>query len=550
MRSTLLYGGRIYTVDPRQPQAEAVVVHGTDIVHVGSLDQAAAYVDASTERLDLRGGLCLPGFIDAHDHLAMGAVSKLGVNLSGVTGTQDVLDVVRRYVAETPGTSVLRGHGWYPASFDTRSPRREWLDAITGERPMVVASADMHDTWFNTAAMRQAGINASTPDPDPGSQYFVRDDDGTPTGHAVEGAGFLVHLANGTLSLETIRDSQALTLDRAPSWGITAYFEAGVLAGPSSASSEPVYADLIDRDRAGALGLRIAGSVFTRETGDDPGEIARELADWSAGMRSEHVSFGHCKMWSDGTLFSGGAELLEPSCAGTRGEMTFTREQVEEQIAAVQALGFDMHIHVDADGSTRTVLDALEAARRRPGSSGRRHTIAHNTLVHPHDIPRFAELGVIANGTPLWGTDYNGQYLDIYTELLGAERCEERLFPYGDLVRSGAVVTWGADMPGVDIDEIPPLLQLETLVTRQRPGRRDDRPLVPRQRIGLAQALRGYTIDAAYQLRMENLVGSLEVGKRADLVVLAEDLFAIDPYEIHGVPVVLTMMDGAITHRS
>lgn len=157
-------------------------------------------------------------------------------------------------------------------------------------------------------------------------------------------------------------------------------------------------------------------------------------------------------------------------------------------------------------------------------------------------------MGIIANCTPLWGTDYNGQYIDIYTGLLGADRVEERLLPYGDLVRSGAVVTYGSDIPGVDIPEIPPLLQIEALVTRQRPGYPDDLPLVPRQRIGLHDALRGYTANGAYQLRLEDRTGMLKSGLAADLTVLGADLFRVAPEDIHAVPVVLTMMDGRITH--
>lgn len=219
-------------------------------------------------------------------------------------------------------------------------------------------------------------------------------------------------------------------------------------------------------------------------------------------------------------------------------------------IDAVQAAGFDMHIHVDADGSARIVLDAYENVLRRRGRDGTRRVIAHNSMVDPVDIPRYAQMGIIANCTPLWGTDYNGQYRDIYTSMLGADRVEERLFPYGDLVRSGATVTYGSDIPGVDIDEGPPLIQIEALLTRKRPGYPDDLPLVARQRIGLHDALRGYTADGAYQLRLEDRAGTLRTGMAADLTVLGADLFRVDPAEIHSVPVILTMMDGRITHAA
>lgn len=547
----LIANGAIWTGDPATPWAQAVVVKGTDLVHVGTLDGAHAYLDGATEMIDLDGGMCLPGFIDSHNHLASMALSKLGVNLSGVVGRDAVLAKIAAWVAAEPLDAPLRGHGWMPDSFEDGSPRREWLDEITGDRPMYLFSADAHDSWFNTAAMNAANIGPHTPDPDPGSQYWVRDADGTPTGHAVEGAATIrIIVAQGLFSVANVRAAQGLTLQPAPSWGMTAYFEAGTIVGPTSEDSRWVYEDLIEQDARGALPLRVQGSYWTRSPSDDPGAIAEGLTRWNAELRSTHVGVTTCKLWADGTFMSGGALLLSPCCGHAHddlGAMTFSPEQIEAQIVAVQSAGFDMHIHVDADGSARVVLDAYEAARTATGATGRRHTLAHNSMVDPSDIPRYAAMGVIANCTPLWGTDYNGQYLDIYTNLLGAQRVEERLFPYGDLVRSGATVTYGSDIPGVDIPEIPPLIQIEALVTRKRPGHPDDLPLVARQRIGLHDALRGYTRNGAYQLGLEDRIGTLTAGKAADLTVLGADLFRTAPDDIHSVPVVLTMMDGAIT---
>lgn len=538
-------------MDPSHPWAQSVVVQDDRISYVGDEAGARLHAPANAEVIDLRGGMLLPGFIDAHDHLATMAVGKLGVCLAGITGKDAILDAIRAYVHANPGLAVYRGFGWYPGSFAEQSPRREWLDAITGDVPMVINSADTHDLWCNSAALRSAGIDASTPDPEP-SQYYVRDPDGTPTGHAVEGAACIPILdAVGTFTVQTFRQAQALTLDRAPSYGMTGYFEAGALAGPTNASSEPVYADFIERDLAGQLNLRVAGTVWTRSQSDDPHEITAQLIDWHDRLASPHVGIAHCKLWADGTLFSGGSLLLQPTCGphGSVGQMTFDVDHIAAQVMSVQQAGFDMHIHVDGDGSARAVLDAIEHVQQQIGRGSSRHAIAHNTLVDPIDLPRYAHLGVLANCTPLWGTDYHGQYRRIYTDLLGADRVAERLFPYGDLVRSGAVVTYGADLPGVDVDEVPPLLQIESLLTRQRPGFPDDEPLGLRQRIGLHDALRGYTVNGAYQLRMEDQVGSIEVGKQADLVALGADLFQVSMHEVHQVPVTLTMMGGRITHR-
>jgi predicted amidohydrolase YtcJ len=552
--SYLLTNGPIWTGDSSQPWAQAVVVRGRDLVHVGTRDGADDFIDATTELIDLDGRMCLPGFIDAHNHLASMAVSKLGVNVAGIVGRDAVLAKIREWVAAQSADAPLRGHAWMPDSFEERSPRREWLDEITGDRPMYLFSADAHDSWFNTAAMRAAGIGPDTPDPDPGAQYYVRDPDGTPTGHAVEGAATIpILVAQNLFSVANIRASQELTLQPAPSWGMTAYFEAGTIVGETSEDSRWVFEDLIAQDEAGTLPVRVAGSYWTRTPTDDPKAIAEGLARWHRELRSDHVQINTCKLWADGTFMSGGALLLKPCCGHSPhdlGTMTFPPENIQAQIEAVQAVGCDMHIHIDGDGSARVVLDAYARALgdRDYWDFRPRHVLAHNSMVDPTDINRYAAMGIIANCTPLWGTDYNGQYREIYTNLLGADRVEERLFPYGDLVRSGATVTYGSDIPGVDIPEIPPLIQIEALVTRTRPGHPGEAPLVARQRIGLHDALRGYTANGAYQLRLDNRTGTLAIGKAADLTVLGADLFRVDPHDIHAVPVLLTMMDGRITH--
>ena len=544
--------GAICTMDPAQPWAQSIVVRDGVIVHVGPEEWATDHTDTSTEVIDLAGGICLPGFIDAHDHFATTAITKMGVNLSGIIGREAVLAAIRHHVEEQGDGGLLRGYAWMPDSFAEGGPRREWLDSITGDRPMVLFSADSHDLWFNSAAMRAAGVSAATPDPEPGSQYFKRDPDGTPTGWALEGAQLLITVPLGVYEAAAVRASQELTITPAPSRGITTYMDAGAIVGLLSRDAEPIYADLIARDQAGTLPIRIVGTTWTRYATDDPHAIAAELVDWNQRLTSEHVQISVCKMWSDGVMMSGGALLLEPFAndPSSLGRMTIPFQQIVDVTKAVQQAGFDMHIHVDGDGSVRTVLDALAEVQARIGRGSARHTIAHNSMVSPADLPRYAAMGVLANCTPMWGTDYNGQYLDIYRDLLGEERMNERLFPYGDLVRSGATVTYGADIPGVDLAEVPPLMQLEAAVTRRRPGYPDDRPLVERQRVSLYDALRAYTVNAAYQLRLEDRIGSLTVGRRADLVVLAEDPFRVPVTEIHAVPVRLTMMDGRVTFRA
>ena len=549
----LIHGGPIWTGDARQPWAQALVVRGTDIAYVGPLAGAEAHLEEGAERYDLAGRMCMPGFVEAHNHLAMMAISKVGCDLSGIDDVAGIQRALADWIAANPEATVVRGHGWMPATFPDGHPRRELLDAVTGDLPALIYSADIHDAWVNTRALELCGITADTPDPDPGKQYWVRDPDGSPAGHIVEGAPTIImSVTLGVFAPESLREAQRLTLDPAPSWGITSYMEAGIFVGPRGADAEPVYADLVARDLRGELDVRIVGTHWTRFEADDPDEQIAVLRGWRERLRSPHVSVEILKIYVDGTFMSGGSRALEPLCGASAvfgcGHSTLSPAHTERLIETAHLAGFPVHIHIDGDGSARDVLDAFERIFARHGRGTLRHTIAHNTIVHPDDIPRYAALGLIANCTPLWGTDYNGQYAAIYEDALGADRVEERLFPYGDLVRSGAIVTYGSDIPGVTIPEIPPLIQIGALLTRKRPGHPDDRPLVPRQRIGLHDALRGYTLNGAHQIMLDDRIGTLAAGKAADLIVLGRDLFLVDPEDVHAVPIELTMMDGRITH--
>lgn len=543
-------GGLVYTVDSANPKAESVAVRGNQIVFVGSAKDVGRWQGPKTRIVDLKGGMLMPGFIDSHNHLATLGVTKLGINISGIAGKDKVIKAIREWVAKQPPKAVLRGFGWaLHDTFGEDSPRREWLDEATGDRPMYLMSADMHETWFNTAAMKVAGLSASTPDPDPGKQYYTRDKDGTPSGLAVEGAAFPVLIAMGMTSQKTIHESQQLTIDGAPAMGLTTYLDCGFLLSPKNGDQVWVMEDLVKRDKAGKLPLRVVATVYTRSPNDGPQAIVDELVDWNKRFKTEHVRVGALKMWTDGTFIGGSAKLLEPFADGSKGgEMFFTQKQVEAQIEAAQKAGFDTHIHTDGDTTVRIVLNAFENVQKRLGQQGQRHTMAHTSLVHPTDLPRFKKLGIIANGTPLWATDYNGVDYNRYQRKLGAKRFEEELMPYGDLMHSGATFTIGADLGGVDIPESAPLLHLEAAVTRQRPGHPNDNIMVARQRMSIEEAIKAYTINGAYQLRMEDQVGSIKVGKKADLVFLEKDMFKIPVHTIHSIKIMQTMMDGKVTH--
>jgi predicted amidohydrolase YtcJ len=536
-------------MDDRRPWAESVVVHDELIAFVGSDDDARAHLRDGTEEIDLEGGFLMPGFIDGHDHFIGGALSKLGVSIENLHGKEAVLEKIRQYAESHPHKDVIRGHGWTQFTFDGEQPHRTWLDTVTDVRPAFLHSYEVHDVWANTAAFVAAGIDATTPDPNPPTSFFFRDTDGFPAGTCCEGSWVNLAIELGMYSMDSIREAMDLTMTPAPSRGITSYFDAGTLLSSRSIERE-VYADLVRLDEAGQLPVRIVGSSgFVRDGNKSPERIVESARQLQADVSSPNISITTVKVFLDGVGPAHTASMLEPYLDEPHTGGWLTPPDHALRIAeAANAAGFDTHIHACGDAAVRAGLDAFEHVRTVRPDLTPRNTVCHLEFCHPDDVPRFAQLGVTANGTPLWGTDYLGEFVDAYPKLVGEHRFRRDYLPYSSILRTGALMTFGADVPGVGVDEIAPLVQIEAAVTRRRPGRPDDRPAGGHEQIALSDALRCYTINGAKALRLETITGSIEIGKRADLVHLGRNPYAIPHHEIHAIPIVRTMFGGRFTH--
>jgi predicted amidohydrolase YtcJ len=550
MPSHWFRNGTIYTLDARQPWAASLVVHDGVIAYVGDDDGAYAARLDNTVEIDLEGGFLMPGFIDGHDHLIGGALSKVGVSLEGLEGKDAVLAAIARYAREHPHSDVIRGHGWTPFTFgEGQQPHRTWLDTVTDVRPAMMHTYDVHDVWANTAAFLAAGIDADTPDPNPPLSYWPRDPDGFPSGTCCEPEAWVpIAVALGMFTVESVREAMSRTMTPAPSWGITTYFDATPIVNSMRLITD-TYEHLMAQDAEGGLPVRIVGSHSVRDPQVSPERVIRMLREMNERFRSPNLAITTLKLFMDGVGPQHTAAMLEPYADQShQGAFVMEPEVVQRYVEAANLAGFDVHIHACGDAGVRGALDAIEAVQTAHPQLAPRNTVCHLEFCHPDDAGRFAGLGVTMNGTPLWGTDYRGEFVDSYPTLVGAERFERDYCPYGDIVRSGALVTFGADCPGVEVHEIPPLVQIEAAVTRRRPGKPDDRPAGEHQRITLAEALRCYTLNGAIALRLEHLTGSLEVGKLADLVLLGANPFDVPEHEIHRTPVALTMLAGRITH--
>ncbi len=535
--------GAVYTLDPERPWSSAVVVDDGRIAYVGEDEDALEYVGRDTVVHDLRGRMLLPGFIDAHAHPVMVSGGSRSLQLDPDDDADAIAQAVARYARKNPDVAVIQGFGFGAAQFGPPGPHKRQLDAVLPDRPVILIDEGGHSAWANSAAVEALGIDRDTPDPIPGAHYYKRDANGEPTGWMLESQTFMPALAElGVFTVDGTVEGAAQVLALWSSMGVTSIFDAGM-----SAFEDTGFEALARLDGDNLLPMRIVASHMIQHPNHVDGAIDR-FEDLRSRYATDRVRLGSIKIHSDGTIEARTAAVLEPWVGepDNRGGVLLADEVLNRLVTRMDAAGIDGHIHVIGDRAVRQALDAVEAARDANGASDTRFTFCHVEIVHDDDMERFAELGVIVQATPVWHVPPR----PATAKALGAERIA-RLERFAPLVRDGVRVTFGSDFPASGtIRGISPLHNIETGMTRQRFGEREGEVLGGEElRLSLESLLLGYTLDAAYQLRLEDEVGSIEVGKRADLIVLDDNLFEVDPYEIHDVKVRLTMLDGEVVHE-
>jgi predicted amidohydrolase YtcJ len=526
----VLRNGAIYTVDATRSWAQSLAVRGDRIVSVGTDRDAAAFVGPKTQVVDLGGRFVVPGFHDRHVHPVSGGMELASCDLNGSADRSVVLSRVRACVAGLGDKPWLVGGGWDLPLFPGGVADRRDLDAILDHRPALLSSADGHSVWVNSRALELAGIGAATPDPPDGR--IERDASGAPVGTLREGAADLVtRLLPDATAAERLAGLR-LAVDKAHGFGIVAMTEA-------SAGAETLAAyDALDDQ--GDLGLRVVVSqLLSADQGVNgiPALLARRAA-----RHAPHVRATAIKLFADGVLEGGTAALLEPYVGGRTGTgiANWTPAALSEVVVALDREQFQIHVHAIGDRAIRETLDALQAARAANGARDARPLLAHIQLFSPVDIPRFRELGVIADFQPLWAIE-DAYIRDLTVPFLGPAR-SRWLYPMASMARTGAVLAAGSDW---SVTSMNPLEAIEVAITRCDPALSTcDRPWIPEERVDLATMLAAYTIGGAYAGFEERASGSLEAGKLADLIVLDRNLFSIPPGEISEAKVLLTLFEG------
>ncbi len=540
----LLSNGIVYTGDAAQPWADTIAISGKTLLYVGNRAGAQQYVGPATEQVDLGGKLAMAGLIDGHVHPVLGGMELASQCLFPTSaGPADIEAVLRACMAVAEPHSWIVGGRWDSQFFARNaigSPK-QWLDRFTGDYPVVLADDTGHNRWVNSAAMARAGLDATI-------QFeggrVVLDDRGKPSGLLLETAMYPVLAAvaaerepTGGQYLAAAR----LSVKRANAFGITGFNEAG-----DADQGVVAYHAL---DRAGELTTHVEACIAVAFDPDGAIDVAwlQQLRD---NHRSANLKTGCAKLFLDGVPSEARtAAVLEdytPDPRGHvhRGSLLIPPEQLRDHIVVLEQLGMTVKIHVAGDRAVREAINAIEYARQQNGPLGLRHELAHSGFIAADDMARMAALNIVADMSPsIW---YPSPITDSIIAAMGERG--RHYWPFKDLLDAGVEVVAGTDWPAV-VPDMNPWPGIEAMVTRRNPdGSRTD-SLWPEQAISLQQAIQIYTVNGAKTLDLEDVTGTLVAGKLADVIILSQNIFAINPDQIGDTLIEKTFFQGQLVYQ-
>jgi predicted amidohydrolase YtcJ len=546
----LFYNGNIFDGHRFLQEGTAVRVRGGRITAVERFSKGNDSPAGPATLVDLDGGTLLPGFIDSHAHPVFGGEQMRQCDLTGAKSLPEYLDLIAAYLEEDQGDGWVTGGGWSMEAFPGGVPTAESLDAIVPNRPVFLPNRDGHGAWVNSKAMQLAGIDASTLDPADGR--IERDAHGNPVGMLQEGAAQLV---SRLLPAATEEDrEEALLAGQAYllCLGVTGWQDAIIGSLHGSGDQQPAY---LRTAQDGRLKANVVGALWwERDRGLD--QLA-ELMDRRAQALgvAEELRFRptSVKMMLDGVAENHTAAMLEPYQDGHGCDTEVTGldfidpDELPRFVTELDRAGFQVHFHALGDRAVRNALDAVEAARRYNGDSGLRHHLAHLQVVHPDDIPRFAQLAATANIQPLWAA-HEPQMDELTIPFLGDRRAKWQ-YPFASLQQAGAGLCAGSDWP---VSSPNPLLGAHVAVNRFLPEEEDgadrDDPFLPWQRLTLEAILAAYTSGSARINGLESVTGAVRTGLDADFAVVDADLRHIHSHEIGSAAVTHTWIRGELVY--
>jgi len=548
----ILNGAKIFTANEQQPWAEAIAIKNGNFIYVGDSAGASKYRSDATQSVNLEGRLVIPGLVDSHAHPGYIDVEQYG----SITETSEeaMLAAVKKYADEHPDDKWLRLCCWpidlYVAG--SQGPDKQTLDAVVPDRPVWFVSEWWHSGWLNSKALEELGVDENTPDPKPGVAAFVRAANGEPTGWVKEGGGWRLFAEHFPIDdpehSQSHEENMVTGLQLLSESGVTTLYDAG-----NFGFEDRVYGFMAGLEAEGRLPVRYEGTyqVFTPERRHS---AVSEMLRYRNEYGGDRLQFNTVKLFMDGIYQNRTSAMLEPYVDDPSyvGETILSVEELRDFLLELSEERLDIHIHAEGDLAVERVLDAVEIAQGiATDSFYTRVTVSHLGLIDPADLPRIAQLGVIANYTPWWFTT---QENDSVSVSLGEARFG-RMFNPKPLFDLDVVVTlssdewWGGERLPTYLN---PYFGMQIGHTRKYPSEwreEEEQTRAPIDgQLSIEQVIMGYTQNGAYQLRMEGEIGSIEKGKLADLVVLDDNLFDIDSDKIWKAKPVAVLMEGEVIH--
>ncbi len=540
--TVIVTNARVYTVNAKQPWAEAMAISNDKILAVGSRKTIDSFRDKNTRLIDARGKLVLPGFTDSHIHFLEGSRVLTQVDLNGTTSIAGVQKRVKEYAAAHPTARWILGRGWsYEIFGEAGLPDKKYLDEVVPDRPVYLVGFDGHTSWVNSKALAITGITRDTPNPAAG--WIVKDAKGEPTGALKEDADDIV----GN-QVRATREEQLTALRL----GLHEANRVGLVRVHCLGNAQEVVGDMQnialyhELRRSGELTVR----MYIASYEGPPTLTAEQIAAIEKAKQQYHdewIAAGAVKFYLDGVIESHTAAMLTPySDDPTQiGNLRWDENQYKQAVTALDKHGIQVFTHAIGDRAVRLALDAYEDAAKANGTHDMRHRIEHIETITAQDIPRFGKLGVIASYQPLHA-EPNDDTLKVWTRNAGPDRAS-RGWTWRSVAKSGGHLAFGSDWPVVTLN---PWHGVQNAVTRQTQEGKPEGGWLPGERVSLEQAIEGYTLGAAFAGHRETSEGSLEEGKLADLIILDQDLFKIAPSDIHKINVLLTMVGGKVVYEA
>lgn len=540
MADIVIINGKIYTENLRQPWARNLAVKEGKIVAVGGEEVIGRFQSQGAQMIDAGGRVVLPGFTDSHIHFLEGSLSLDEPDLNHLGTPAAIENYLRKYSADHAGTGWVVGQGWsYDAFGAAALPDKALLDAVFPDRPVYLESFDSHTGWINSKALAVAGITRDTPNPS-GAKIVHDPKTGQPTGALIEDARYLVKnllpVPSAQVKLAALRKGLAMAAE----YGLVRVHAAGE---PPQTFGDFYDVDLFDQLRhEGQLTARFYISKDIQPPTLKPEDVAA-IERAREKYHDEWISVGGAKFFLDGVIEDEAAALLAPYTdkPGDSGSTQWAPENYQRAVVDLDRHDIQIFTHAVGDRAVRIALDAYQQAREQNHTNDARHRIEHIELASPTDIPRFAFLGVIASMQPLHAYPEEG----VWGRRVGPER-EKFAFAWNSLEKAGAHLAFGSDWEVVTMNPWP---GVQTAVTRQDDKGQPRGGWVPEQRLTVAQTIAAYTLGAAYAGHREKSEGSLEPGKVADLIVVSQDPFQVDPRELSNTRVLLTMVGGRVVYH-